>query len=164
MGHGVIGRKTLPVTHQNDLLNFEVVCENVFRKDPSLYLSLYLCHSNLKVGRACSSVGGAVPFQHKRTTIWPHNTTAFDCWPVRLCGDKGFCQSDDTARWITWYGGRWRTQQTVSRNVNCRTYEHRALARPSPMSGSGSVLYLSHEFSWALGAREAFWRGVKFGA
>ena len=56
-----------------------------------------------------------------------------------------FCMNN-TIQWITWLGGRWRTQQTACRNVNCRTYEHRhferilrIVARPLSMSGSGSV-------------------------
>ena len=66
------------------------------------------------------------------------------------CEQWLYVESDNTAQWITWLGGRWRTQQTARRNVNCRTYEHRhferilrALACPLPMSGSGSVYHPS---------------------
>ena len=66
---------------------------------------------------------------------------------------------DNTMQWITWLGGRWRTQLTARRNVNCRTHEHRHFERTLRteacllcMSGSGSVYLLSRDlFSLALG-------------
>ena len=52
----------------------------------------------------------------------------------------------NTLQWITWLGGRWRTQLTARRHVNCRTCEHRhferilrTVTRLLSMSGSGSV-------------------------
>ena len=53
-------------------------------------------------------------------------------------------------QWITRLGGRWRTQLTARRNVNCRIYEHRHFERilrngacRLSMSGSGSVIHPS---------------------
>lgn len=49
-------------------------------------------------------------------------------------------------QWITWLGGRWRSQLAASRNVNCRTHEHRHIERIlqivtllQSIPGSGSV-------------------------
>lgn len=38
-------------------------------------------------------------------------------------------------RWITRLVGRWRTQQTARRHVNCRTHEHRHFERTLRLSG-----------------------------
>ena len=61
-------------------------------------------------------------------------------------------------QWITWLGGRWRTQLTACRNVNCRILEHRHFERIlriqlniESMSDSGSFL---HPSSIALGSAE----------
>ena len=49
-------------------------------------------------------------------------------------------------QWISWLGGRWRTELNPWHNVNCRTHEHRhferilrACARHRPTLVSGSV-------------------------
>ena len=70
---------------------------------------------------------------------------------------------NNIAQWIAWLGGRWRTQLTASRNVNCRIYEHRHFERilrngacRLSMSGSGSVIHPSSSlllvlsFRWSL--------------
>ena len=64
------------------------------------------------------------------------------CWALPLSGClsrvklKQCCSRNDecctkynTAQWITWLEGRWRTQLTARRNVNCRTHEHRHFER-----------------------------------
>ena len=60
----------------------------------------------------------------------------------------------NTIQWITWLGGRWRTQLTARRNVNCRTHEHRHFERTLrtvtcwlSMPGSGSVKHPSRSNS-----------------
>ena len=70
---------------------------------------------------------------------------------------------NNIVQWITWLGGRWRTQLTARRNVNCRIYEHRHFerilrngARRLSMSGSGSVIHPSNSLLLALSSRWSF--------
>ena len=59
---------------------------------------------------------------------WWDVKTLTVCFPM-LCW-KALQQSKyHTLQWITWLGGRWRTQLTARRNVNCRTCDHRPFER-----------------------------------
>ena len=70
-------------------------------------------------------------------------------------------------QWITRLGGRWRTQLTARRNVNCRIYEHRHFERilrngacRLSMSGSGSVIHPSSSLLCLLLALSSRWSFV----
>ena len=98
----------------------------------------------LKALRPFQEVSCCSPVRSSATVDW----TSADCGQLPI---------ENTEQWITWLGGRWRTQQTARRNVNCRTYEHRHFERilravicSPPMSGSGSVCHPS-SFLLALG-------------
>ena len=74
---------------------------------------------------------------------------------------------NNIAQWIAWLGGRWRTQLTARRNVNCRIYEHRHFERilrngacRLSMSGSGSVIHPSSSLLCLLLALSCRWSFV----
>ena len=84
------------------------------------------------------------------TPWWDVNQTIVLCFPNLALLCCNYCENN-TLQWITWLGGRWRTQLTARRNVNCRTCEHRHFERILRSSTSAPCLAQGRLTSIPLG-------------